>query len=299
LIPIYREKGTHLAGGHSVQFITHNGHAVNMASWDRVVSVLAGGLLAGSGLARGSRGLPRVLLGAALVERGVTGHSLFYEIFGFRTAALGQGAATTSVPYELGLRVDRSITVNLPRPEVFRFFRNLSNFSQFLSHVQSVTETGEGRSHWVVCGPAGHRFEWDAVLHNERDNELIAWRTLSGADVDHAGSILFRDAPWSRGTEVRIELQYNPPAGAAGALISRLWGEEPTQQIDDDLRRLKQILEIGEVLTTEGQPRGCAGRGPAQSWLGLGRKRPSAREAIVETASEASFPASDAPSYTR
>jgi uncharacterized membrane protein len=239
------------------------------------------------------------LLGVALVGRGVTGHSLFYEILGFRTAPLGQGAATTSVPYELGLRVDRSLTINLPRPEVFRFFRNLSNLSQFLSHVQSVTETGEGRSHWVVRGPAGRSFEWDAVLHNERENELIAWRTLTGADVDHAGSVLFRDAPWGRGTEVRIELQYNPPAGAAGALISKFWGEEPTQQIDDDLLRLKQILEIGEVLTTEGQPRGLAAGGAAQSWLARRLKRPSAREAIVETASEASFPASDAPSYTR
>jgi uncharacterized membrane protein len=299
LIRIYREKGIHISGGYLVEFITHNRHAVNMASWDRAGSILIGGLLTGSGLARGPRGLPRALVGAALIERGVTGHSLFYEIFGFRTAPLGQGAATTSVPYELGLRVDRSITVNLPRPEVFRFLRNLSNLSQFLSHVQSVTETGEGRSHWVVRGPAGHSFDWDAVLHNERDNELIAWRTLPGSDVDHAGSVLFRDAPWGRGTEVRIELQYNPPAGAAGALISSLWGEEPTQQIDDDMLRLKQILEIGEVLTTKGQPRGSAARDATQSLLGRRRKRPSAGEAIVETASEASFPASDAPSYTR
>jgi uncharacterized membrane protein len=298
LIRIYREKGTYLAGGCLVEFITHN-HAVNMAFWDRAVSILAGGLLAGSGLARGPRGIPRALLGAAIIRRGVTGHSLFYEIFGFRTAPLGQGAATTSVPYELGLRVDRSITVNLPRPEVFRFFRNLSNLSQFLSHVQSVTETGDGRSHWVVHAPAGRTVEWDAVLHNERENELIAWRTLPGADVDHAGSVLFRDAPWGRGTEVRIELQYNPPAGAAGALISSLWGEEPTQQINDDLLRLKQILEVGEVLTTAGQPRGSAARHAAQSWLSRGRRRAPAREAIVETASEASFPASDAPSYTR
>lgn len=282
-----------------MEFITHNRRAVNMASWDRAVSILAGGLLAGSGLAQGPRGLPRALLGAAFIGRGVTGHSLFYEIFGFRTAPLGQGAATTSVPYELGLRVDRSITINLPRPKVFRFLRDLGNLTQFLSHVQSVTETGEGRSHWVVRGPAGHGFEWDAVLHNERDNELIAWRTLPGSNVDHAGSVLFRDAPWGRGTEVRIELQYNPPAGAAGALISRLWGEEPTQQIDDDLRRLKQILEIGEVLTTEGQPRGSAALRAAKSWLGRGRKRTFAPQTVVETASEASFPASDAPSYTR
>jgi len=277
-----------------VEFITHRKHAINMASWDRAVSLVAGGLLTGSGLANGWKGMPRALFGGLLIQRGVTGHSLFYEIFGFRTAPLGQGAATTSVPYELGLRVDRSITINLPRPDVFRFFRDLGNFSQILSHVESVTETGPGRSHWVVRGPAGYSSEWDATLHNHRENELIAWRTLPGADIDHAGSVLFRDASGGRGTEVRIELQYNPPAGAAGAIVAKLWGEEPTQQIDDDLRRLKQLLETGEVLTTEGQPAGSSGGVFAKR-----RARLAGRETIVETASEASFPASDAPSYTR
>jgi uncharacterized membrane protein len=283
-----------------VEFITHQKHAVNMASWDRAISIAGGGLLAGLGLAKGWSGLPRALFGVALIQRGLSGHSLSYEIFGVRTAPLGQGATTTSVPYELGLRVDRSITINLPRPEVFRFFHNLANLSQFLRHVQSVTETADGRSHWVVRGPAGRTFEWDAVLHNHRENELIAWRTLPGADVDHAGSVLFRDAPYGRGTEVRIELQYNPPAGAAGAVIAKLWGEEPTQQIEDDLRRLKQILEVGEVLITEGEPRGGDLREPVRSSIrrgvGIGR---AIRETIVELASEGSFPASDAPSYTR
>jgi uncharacterized membrane protein len=278
-----------------VEFITHHKHAVNMASWDRAISIVAGGLLAGSGLARGWAGLPRVLCGAALIQRGVSGHSLSYEIFGVRTAPLGQGAATTSVPYELGLRIDRSITIDLPRPEVFRFVRNFSNFPQFLRHVQSVSEIAEGRSHWVVRGPAGRTFEWDAALYNYRENELIAWRTLPGADVDHAGSVLFRDAPGDRGTEVRIELQYNPPAGAAGALIAKLWGEEPTEQIEDHLRRIKQILEVGEVLTTAGQAHGGHRGEPVET----APRRRTSREAIVEVASEGSFPASDAPSYTR
>lgn len=262
-----------------------------MAQWDRGLSAAIGALLAIRGLERGwPDGIGRILLGAALIRRGLIGHSFLYEMLGVRTAPQGQGAAT-SVPYELGLRVDRAITINKPRPEVFRFFRDLSNLPQFMRHVRSVTEIDSVRSHWVVKGPAGSAVEWDAVVHNQQDNELVAWRTLPGADVDHAGSVLFRDAPGG-GTEVKVELQYNPPAGAAGAVISMLWGEEPTQQIAGDLRRLKQILEIGEVVTTQGQPRGPEARDEA-------KPRRSRRPSVVEVASEASFPASDAPAYTR
>jgi len=282
-----------------VEFIAHSKHSVNLADWDRYFSVAAGTALAISAI-RGSwsGGLVRALAGAELIRRGLTGRSILYEALGMRTAPLGQGSRTTSVPYELGVRVDRAVTVNKPRPEVYRFFRNLSNFPQFMRNVRSVTETTPMRSHWVVRGPAGRTLEWDAVIHNERENEILAWRTLPNADVDHAGSVLFRDVPGDRGTEVRIELQYNPPAGIAGALISKLWGEEPTQQIEHDLRRLKQILEAGEVLTTEGQPQGReVPVTPESSWR-PGRSRHHHAANVVEIASEASFPASDAPSYS-
>jgi uncharacterized membrane protein len=276
-----------------MEIITHDKHAVNVADWDRGVSIVAGGWLALTGIAGGWRAIPRALIGAELIRRGITGHSRFYEALGLRTAPLGQGAATTSVPYELGLRVDRAVTINRPRAEVYRFFRNLGNLPQFMKHVHSIVEIDNKTSHWVVKGPAGWTVAWDAVVHNERENELLAWRTLPGADVDHAGSVLFHDAPGGRGTEIKVELQYNPPAGAAGAVVSKLWGEEPTMQIEDDLRRLKQILEVGEVLTTEAQSRS------RQVSRGRGSARRPRREGVVELASEASFPASDAPSYTR
>jgi uncharacterized membrane protein len=267
-----------------VQIITHKRHAVNVADWERGISLAAGGLLVITGLTRGrSAAILGTLLGTELMRRGFTGHSRLYEFLGVRTAPLGQGAATTSVPYELGLRIDRAITINKPRPEVYRFFRNLGNLPRFMRHVHSVTEIDGTRSHWVVKGP-GRAVQWDAVIHNEQENERLAWRTLPGADVDHAGSVLFRDAPAGRGTEVKVELQFNPPAGAAGALLSALWGKDPDRQIADDLHRLKNILEIGEVLTTEGQPRRLAVSG--------------LKSDKVEVASEASFPASDAPSYS-
>ena len=120
---------------------------------------------------------------------------------------------------------------------------------------------------------------------NEIENELIAWRSLPGAKVDVAGSVLFLDAPGSRGTEVRVELQYNPPGGVLGAFAAKMWGEEPTDQIEEDLHRFKQIMEAGEVITTEGQPSG------RESEIEIRR-----RDEVLK-ASEESFPASDAPAW--
>jgi uncharacterized membrane protein len=274
-----------------MQIISHRKHAVNLSQAERIGSVIGGWILIAAGVKKRSpAGIAMALAGGDLLRRGITGHSYMFEAMGIRTAPKGQGAETTSVPYELGIRVDYSITINKPRPEVFRFWRNFSNLPQFMRHVESVRETEGKRSHWLVKAPAGRTVEWDAVIHNEIENELIAWRTLPGAGVDHAGSVWFKDAPGQRGTEVKIELQYNPPGGAMAALLAKLWGEEPTQQIAADLRRLKQALEAGEIPTTAGQPSG------RQSRLSQDVRPPSEWE--VQQASEASFPASDAPSYT-
>ncbi len=188
------------------------------------------------------------------------------------------------------MRVDRAITIERPRGEVFRFWQDVANFPRFMKHLESVTRIDERRSHWVAKAPAGRTVEWDAVIHNQIENELIAWRSLPGARVDNAGTVLFQDAPGGRGTEVKVELQYNPPAGVFGAAAAMLWGEEPGQQIQDDLHRLKQLLETGVIVTTEGQP-----SGRAATLRGL-RMRPDDRS--VQLASEASFPASDAPAYS-
>jgi uncharacterized membrane protein len=124
--------------------------------------------------------------------------------------------------------------------------------------------TGDKYSHWIAKAPAGMTVEWDAEIIEDRPNQMIAWRSLEGADVDHMGSVRFEHAPSTRGTIVRARLQYSPPAGVIGASIARLFGEDPNWQVKDDLRRFKQIMEAGEILTTEGQP---AGRAPSTSWL--------------------------------
>ena len=125
-----------------------------------------------------------------------------------------------------------------------------------MNHLEAVRVTGENRSHWVAKAPAGTTVEWDAEVYNEKPNELIAWRTLEGADVDSAGSVRFEQSEGGRGTVVRVTLKYDPPGGSIGAAIATLFGENPEQQIDEDLRRFKQLIETGEVATTEGQPSG-------------------------------------------
>jgi len=153
-------------------------------------------------------------------------------------------------------KIEVNITVERPAPGLYRFWRNLENLGQFMSHLESVKETGNNRSHWVAYGPLGYRAEWDAEIFNERPNELIAWRSLEGSTVDTAGSVHFKPAPQGRGTEVSVTLKYDPPAGKAGNLAAWLFGESPQQTVREDLRRFKQFMETGEVPTIKGQSQG-------------------------------------------
>jgi uncharacterized membrane protein len=114
----------------------------------------------------------------------------------------------------------------------------------------------EGISHWVAKGPAGVRVEWDARIINEVDNKVIGWQSLTGSSISTAGSVNFDEDP--HGTRVTVHLQYHPPGGKLGAAVAKIFGEEPNQTIREDLRRFKQLMETGEIPTTEGQPSGRA-----------------------------------------
>jgi uncharacterized membrane protein len=149
-----------------------------------------------------------------------------------------------------GTKVEQSITINRPVLEVYRFWRNFQNLPRFMDHLEAVTVIDETHSHWVAKGPAGTRAEWDAVIHNEIDDELIAWRSLPGSEIKNAGSVHFRPSADGAGTEVRVVLSYEPPAGKVGVAFAKLLGEEPSKQVADDLRRLKQVLDSGEVVST-------------------------------------------------
>ena len=153
-----------------------------------------------------------------------------------------------------GIHVEESITINRPIGEVYRFWRNFENLPQFMQHLESVAVREAGLSHWVARGPAGMLVEWDARIINEIDDRLIAWQSVEGSTIATAGSVNFDET--ANGTRVRIHFQYSPPAGRLGAAVAWVFGEEPGLQVHEDLRRFKQLLETGEIPTTEGQPSG-------------------------------------------
>ncbi len=159
-----------------------------------------------------------------------------------------------------GIEAKGWITVNRPVGEVFAYWHDFENFPQFMAHLQSVQSLGSGRSRWRAAGPADVEIEWDAEISGERIDEFIAWRSVGGATVENSGEVEFRPAPGGRGTEIRVRLTYNPPAGKFGAAVAKLFGEAPDQQIRDDLRRFKQVLETGEVVRSEGSPEGTKAR---------------------------------------
>jgi uncharacterized membrane protein len=160
------------------------------------------------------------------------------------------------------IHVTKTITVMKPRAEVYRFWRRLERLPSFMIHLASVTEVSAVRSHWIAHAPGGTHVEWDAEIVDDRENELILWRSCDGSDIANIGSVRFEDAPADRGTEVSVELSYDAPGGSAGAVIAKWFGEEPSQQLTDDLRRFKQVMETGEVVLSDGSLMG-AGEGAA------------------------------------
>lgn len=160
-------------------------------------------------------------------------------------AAQGRSADQT-------IAVEQAVTINRPAEELYRYWRDFEHLPRVMRHLESVRVSGDGRSHWKAKAPGRTTVEWDAEVVEDRPNELIAWRSLPGADVPNTGSVSFAPAPGDRGTEVRVELRYDPPAGKLGALVAKLFGEEPNQQARDDLRAFKQVMETGEVVVSEG-----------------------------------------------
>jgi uncharacterized membrane protein len=186
------------------------------------------------------------------------------------------GAGDEGAQAERGkVPVNKSIVVNASAEEVYEYWRDLENLPRFMRNLESVKVTGEGRSHWVAKAPGGS-VEWDAEITEDVPNRRISWRSLEGSEVETSGTVRFEPAVGGRGTVIHVKLDYSPPAGAVGALVAKLFGEDPDAQMQTDLRRFKQIVELGEIVVSDGTltGEGYTEQRPAQP-LGVGLGAPA------------------------
>lgn len=228
----------------------------NVGSLERWGSVVVGGALVTYGLSRRTRaGAGIAAAGTTLVLRGTTGHCPVYSTMGVSTVVDDTRRALGGPN---GFRVHESIRLEKPIEEVYRFWRQLENLPRFMTHLERVVDLGNRRSRWTAKGPAGTRVEWEAEIINEVEDKVIGWRSLPDSDLVTAGSVNFARARAGRETQITVHLQYAPPGGRLGKIVAQLFGDEPAQAIREDLRRMKWLLEAGEVprASAEQQPGG-------------------------------------------
>jgi uncharacterized membrane protein len=224
-------------------------HATAAGVIERIATLTTATAMVAYGLSR--RNVPGVFLAAAATP-------LAYRAFSGNWPRFTNGRSSaqdtrTALAGDRGVHVREAISLEKPIDEVYRFWRRLENLPRFMGYLERVTEIDHRRSHWVARGPGGMHVDWDAEIINDVPNEVIAWRTLPGADVMSAGSVNFDTVRNGRSTRVSVRLQYAPPGGRAGALAATLFGREPSQTVREDLRRLKQVLEAGELARSSAQ----------------------------------------------
>ncbi|RAM48191.1 cyclase [Mastigocladus laminosus UU774] len=211
---------------------------------ERWASLIGGSAMVLMGLRQRSlRGVLMALAGGGLIYQGATKQSTIQQA----QEAIGMNQA---------IKVEKTVTINKSADELYRFWHNFENLPRFMKHLKFVKVYDDKRSHWIANAPLGQSVEWDAYILEDRENEFISWASAQGADVENSGFVRFQKAPGDRGTEVKVVMEYNPPGGVLGAAVAKLFGEEPEQQIGDELRRFKMLMEAGEIATTEGQPKG-------------------------------------------
>ncbi|HEY9834039.1 MAG TPA: SRPBCC family protein [Stenomitos sp.] len=216
--------------------------ASSVTDAERWATLIGGGAMVLFGLKQGSlRGALTALAGGGLLYRGVTAQTGIQDAIGMNQS----------------IKVEKTVTISNKSPEeLYQFWRNFENLPYFMKHLKHVSVINNTRSHWIASAPMGGSVEWDAEIINDQENRLIAWASVEGADIDNSGFVRFQRAPQGRGTEVKVVIEYNPPGGGVGDAIAKLFGEQPQQQIGDELRRFKMLMEAGEMATTEGQPSG-------------------------------------------
>lgn len=230
---------------------TRLGPRASLDTPERVLSAVGGAVLGLVAAKRGGVGGALLgAIGAALVARGATGAAPIQRLVGpgpdDKEAARERGWSSAAV-------LSRAVTINKPRHEVYAYFRDFAKLPTFMENIAEVTETDATHSHWTVKGPAGLTTSWDAITTQDVPGELIVWETAPGAIVPNRGAVEFRDAVGGRGTEVHATIVYRPPGGTVGKLVAKLTQREPGIQVRRDLKRLKMLLETGEIATNAPQ----------------------------------------------
>ncbi|AFY93512.1 SRPBCC family protein [Chamaesiphon minutus] len=213
---------------------------------ERWGTLITGGAMVLAGLSQRSlRGALMAVAGGTLAYHGATSDKSLQE------------KVTEATGIDKGLRVEKTVTIqNKSIEELYQYWHNFENLPTFMKHLKSVTVLNETRSHWIANAPLGNSVEWDADIITDTPNRLISWASIPGANVENSGFVRFTPAPPGRGVEVKVVLEYSVPGGALTAAIASVFGENPEQQIGDDLRRFKMLMETGELAISEGQSSG-------------------------------------------
>jgi uncharacterized membrane protein len=225
-----------------------NGGYTNVGPFERALSAAAGAKMVRAGLARANTATGKLiaLTGAYLTYRGLSGHCSAYASLGATRPKRYRHFFPTEI------RVRESIAIHRSTKDLYAFWRDLTNLPRVMCHVQEITIIDDRRSRWRVDGPAGGSIEWEALITRDEAERCIAWASIDGDYLQHHGAVGFEPLPGDRGTIVRVLLFYRPLGGAAGALLARAFRREPSQEIRDDLRRFKQLMETGEVASNAG-----------------------------------------------
>lgn len=221
---------------------------INVGKTERILSLAGGTLLSMLAFKRPApAGLPMLFSGAYLLYRGVSGNCLVNSMLSRDTS------------HRMGTSIDvvRTVTIKKPLEQVYAYWRQLENLPVFMTHLSNVKQLDDKRSHWEVNFPeTGLHLHWDAILVEEEINHLLSWRSVPGASIDNSGEVRFRRAPGDKGTEVQVALTYRPPLGEIGESIGKFLNPVFAVMVKEDVRRFKQLLETGELPTSEAQPTG-------------------------------------------
>jgi uncharacterized membrane protein len=241
-----------------VEFLTDK--TKNVSDTERAISAACGAALIAYGIQRKDwLGALLSVAGGALALRGATGHCQVYDALDVDTnkKPLFGGKSSSKSWLDAQTEVVKSVTINKSPAELYDFWRNFENLPRFMNHLESVKVLDEKRSEWTAKAPLGTRVSWNAVISEDVRNERIAWTSYGESDVKNSGRVEFLPTV-ERGTEVKVTIRYEPPAGALGKIAAYFLTEEPETQVTEDLRRFKRLMETGEIITVEGQTSGRA-----------------------------------------